>query len=56
MRGRSDCVENALDVTLTTDSMSESPNSPMKSLSGDSECLGRILESIDCRSLSDSPV
>lgn len=56
VRGRSDCVENALEVTLTTDSMSESPNSPIKSLSGESECLGRMRESIDCKSLSDSPV
>lgn len=36
-RGRSDCVENALEVTLTTDSISESPKSPIKSLSGDRE-------------------
>uniref|UniRef100_A0A1B0B9J5 Uncharacterized protein n=1 Tax=Glossina palpalis gambiensis TaxID=67801 RepID=A0A1B0B9J5_9MUSC len=54
-RGRSDCVEKALDVTLTTDSISESPNSPMKSLSGDRECRGRIRVSIECKSLSERP-
>lgn len=55
--GLSDCVENALDVTETTDSISESPKSPIKSLSGDSECLGRSRESkeVDVRSLSDRP-
>lgn len=57
-RGRSDCVEKALDVTLTTDSMSESPKSPIKSLSGDKECLGLLLESTACvvKSLSERPV
>lgn len=56
-RGRSDCVENALEVTLTTDSMSESPKSPIKSLSGDRECLGRSLVSneVEVKSLSDKP-
>uniref|UniRef100_A0A1B0AA67 Uncharacterized protein n=1 Tax=Glossina pallidipes TaxID=7398 RepID=A0A1B0AA67_GLOPL len=54
-RGRSDCVEKALDVTLTTDSISESPNSPMKSLSGERECRGRIRVSIECKSLSERP-
>lgn len=56
-RGRSDCVEKALEVTLTTDSISESPNSPINSLSGDKECLGRNLDSVcDVKSLSDKPV
>lgn len=57
-RGRSDCVEKALDVTLITDSMSESPKSHIKSLSGDSECLLRSRGSSECtvRSLSDRPV
>lgn len=56
--GRSDCVEKALEVTLTTDSISESPKSPKKSLSGDSECLGlRRGSKLECvvKSLSDAP-
>lgn len=55
--GRSDCVEKALDVTLTTDSMSESPKSPIKSLSGDNECLGlsRVSNDVVVKSLSDNP-
>lgn len=57
--GLSDCVENALDVTLTTDSISESPKSPIKSLSGDNECLGRKrgskLNDVVVKSLSESP-
>lgn len=54
-RGLSDCVEKALDVTLTTDSMSESPKSPIKSLSGEREFLGLRRVSAFVRSLSDSP-
>lgn len=61
-RGRSDCVEKALLVTETTDSMSESPKSPTTmSLSGE-RCL-RDIRYVDVvprpdvdRSLSDSPV
>lgn len=60
--GRSDCVEKALLVTETTDSMSESPKSPTtSSLSGD-RCR-RLIRYVDVvplpevdRSLSDSPV
>lgn len=54
-RGLSDCVEKALDVTLTTDSMSESPKSPIKSLSGEREFLGLSRVSAFVKSLSDSP-
>lgn len=54
-RGLSDCVEKALDVTLTTDSISESPKSPIKSLSGDSDALGRNRVSALVKSLSDRP-
>jgi hypothetical protein len=53
-RGLSDCVEKALDVTLTTDSMSESPKSP-KSLSGERDARGRRRVSAFVRSLSESP-
>lgn len=54
-RGLSDCVEKALDVTLTTDSMSESPKSPIKSLSGEREFLGLRRVSALVKSLSESP-
>ena len=54
-RGLSDCVEKALDVTLTTDSISESPKSPIKSLSGEREAFGRNRVSAFGKSLSDNP-
>lgn len=53
--GLSDCVDKALEVMLITDSISESPNSYIKSLSGDNDCLECILASIPCKSLSEDP-
>lgn len=61
-RGRSDCVEKALLVTETTDSMSESPKSPTTmSLSG--ERFLRPMRYVEVvprpdvdKSLSDRPV